>query len=260
MCPIETRHLVLSYLLFCILFFALSLFTSLIIYPDLGNTAYASELSSSGNNLGGDDNSNDNDNSDDGPYGVKRQSLEPVINDPKLKLEVVSKGLELPTQMAFLGQNDILVLEKNSGIVKRIVNGTVLGEPLLDVNVATFDTRGMLGITVTKNETRGVEYVFLYFTQAGEGLGDGQDRCESVANCIDGSINQPSGNVLYRYELSKDGKSLTNKKLLLNFSSLPSATHNGGKMVVGPDNNIYIITGNAENKTTPVSNSKKIQT
>ena len=63
--------------------------------------------------------------------------------------------------------------------------------------------------------------------------------------------------MLYRYELSKDEKALTNKKLLLNFSALPGATHNGGEMVVGPDNNIYIITGNAENKTTPVSNSKK---
>ena len=63
--------------------------------------------------------------------------------------------------------------------------------------------------------------------------------------------------MLYRYELSKDEKSLTNKKLLLNFSALPGATHNGGEMVVGPDNNIYIITGNAENKTTLVSNSKK---
>ena len=60
--------------------------------------------------------------------------------------------------------------------VRKIVNGSLLPEPLLDVNVATFDTRGMLGIAVTKNETRGVEYVFLYFTQAGDGLGDGEDK------------------------------------------------------------------------------------
>jgi aldose sugar dehydrogenase len=179
-----------------------------------------------------------------------------TLTDPRLKIEVFATGLKKPTNMAFLDSGDVLVLEKQNGTVRKIVNGSLLPEPLLDVNVATFDTRGMLGIAVTKNETRGVEYVFLYFTQAGHGLGDGEDRCKKPSNCVDGGINQPSGNVLYRYELSRDGKALTNKKLLLNFSALPGATHNGGEMVVGPDNNIYIITGNAENRSTVVSNSK----
>jgi aldose sugar dehydrogenase len=179
-----------------------------------------------------------------------------TLSDPSLKIEVFATGLKKPTNMAFLDSGDVLVLEKQNGTVRKIVNGTLLPEPLLDVNVATFDTRGMLGIAVTKNETVGKEYVFLYFTQAGYGRGDGEDKCKEAANCIDGGINQPSGNVLYRYELSNDGKALINKKLLLNFSALPGATHNGGEMVVGPDNNIYIITGNAENYSTVVSNSK----
>ena len=180
-----------------------------------------------------------------------------ILSDLSLKIEVFATGLKKPTNMAFLDSGDVLVLEKQNGTVRKIVNGSVLPEPLLDVNVANFDTRGMLGIAIAKNETRGVEYVFLYYTDAGYGLGDGEDRCKSPSQCLLDSINQPSGNVLYRYELSKDEKELTNKKLLLNFSALPGATHNGGEMVVGPDNNIYIITGNAENKTTPVSNSKK---
>jgi glucose/arabinose dehydrogenase len=180
------------------------------------------------------------------------------LSDPTLKIEIFATDLDEPTNMAFLESGDVLVLEKEKGTVREIVNGSLLPEPLLDVNVATFDNRGMLGIAIAKNETRGSEYVFLYFTEAGDGLGDGEDRCKSFSNCIDASINQPSGNVLYRFELSKDGKALINKKLLLNFSALPGATHNGGEMVVGPDSNIYIITGNAENKSTLASNSKKI--
>jgi len=180
-----------------------------------------------------------------------------TLSDPSLKIEVFATGLKKPTNMAFLDSGDVLVLEKQNGKVRKIVNGSLLPEPLLDVNVATFDTRGMLGIAVTKNQTLGVEYVFLYFTQAGDGLGDGEDRCKKPSNCIDGAISQPSGNMLYRYELSKDEKALINKKLLLSFSALPGATHNGGEMVVGPDSNIYIITGNAENRSTLVSNSKK---
>jgi aldose sugar dehydrogenase len=179
-----------------------------------------------------------------------------TLSDPRLKIEIIGTGLKKPTNMAFLDSGDVLVLEKQNGTVRKIVNGSLLPEPLVDVNVATFDTRGMLGIAVTKNETRGTEYVFLYFTEAGHGLGDGEDRCKEAANCIDRSINQPSGNVLYRSELSNDGNALINKKLLLKFSALPGATHNGGEMVVGPDSNIFIITGNAENKSTVVSNSK----
>src|SRR5919198_449371 len=61
----------------------------------------------------------------------------PTLNDPNLKVEqIINTGLDSTTGMAFLGPNDILVLEKDTGIVHRIVNGKMLPEPLLDVNVA----------------------------------------------------------------------------------------------------------------------------
>ncbi len=50
--------------------------------------------------------------------------------------------------MAFLRPNDILVLEKNTGKVDRIVNGKVLPQPVLDVAVANKIERGLLGIAV----------------------------------------------------------------------------------------------------------------
>ena len=80
-------------------------------------------------------------------------------------MELVFEGLELSTSMAFLSPDDILVLEKDKGTVQRIVNGEMLPEPLLDVNVANKSERGMLGIAVTKNEigpTNSNKYVFVY--------------------------------------------------------------------------------------------------
>ena len=50
--------------------------------------------------------------------------------------------------MAFLAPNDILVLEKNTGKVDRIVNGRLLPNPVLDVAVANYIERGLLGIAV----------------------------------------------------------------------------------------------------------------
>ena len=50
----------------------------------------------------------------------------PTVNDPSLRVEVVTIGIDFPTSMAFLGPIDILVLEKNEGTVKRTVNGNAV--------------------------------------------------------------------------------------------------------------------------------------
>ncbi len=102
------------------------------------------------------------------PYShAMRSSVQnlPYVKEPNLSAKIVFKGLKFPTSMAFLGPNDILVLEKDEGTVNRIVNGTMLSEPVLKVPVANDGERGMLGIAVTKNN--GHTFVFLYYTQSG---------------------------------------------------------------------------------------------
>jgi glucose/arabinose dehydrogenase len=168
----------------------------------------------------------------------------PAVKDPKLKVELVLGGLEFPTTMAFLGPNDILVLEKSKGTVNRIINGSVLSEPLLHVDVASEVERGMLGIAIsnTKNESRinsttteGSTYVFLYYTEAGSA----QDKT-------------PVGNRVYRYELV-DNK-LVNPKLLLDLPAIPGPRHNGGSITIGPDNNLYVAIGDVDGHTTESQN------
>ncbi|HZA69453.1 MAG TPA: hypothetical protein VE548_07110, partial [Nitrososphaeraceae archaeon] len=83
---------------------------------------------------------------------------EPFVNDPKLKVELVASDLQFPTSMAFLGPDDILVLEKNNGTVQRIIDGVKQEDPILDVSVANKNERGMLGIasmieTAVENRT-----------------------------------------------------------------------------------------------------------
>ena len=163
-----------------------------------------------------------------------------VNNETHLKIETVFTGLRSPTSMAFLGPNDILVLEKSQGTVQRIVNGNMLPKPLLKVPVATKIERGMLGIAIAKNESH--TYVFLYYTQSGGGK-NGDDRPGPGR----GIGIQPLGNRLYRYDLAPNA--LVNPKLLLNLPAIPAnpispeTNHNGGKVVVGPDRNVYTIIG-----------------
>jgi aldose sugar dehydrogenase len=156
----------------------------------------------------------------------------PIINDPNLKVELIVQGLDLPTTMAFLGPNDILVLEKDKGTVQRIVNGKILPEPLLDVNVATSVERCMCGIAVSQSDT-GITYVFLYFTEAE--LADSEDLSEK---------KDPLGNRLYRYELVNN--KLINPVLLLDLPAIPGPRHNGGAIMIGPDNNLYVPIGDVD--------------
>src|SRR5215207_193090 len=82
-----------------------------------------------------------------------RQVIEvPQIKDPNIQAELVADGLDQPTSMVFAGPDDILVLEKSKGTVQRIVNGNVLPEPLLDVNVNSRGERGMLGIVIAREQ------------------------------------------------------------------------------------------------------------
>jgi glucose/arabinose dehydrogenase len=162
---------------------------------------------------------------------------QPSIKDPNLGVELVSSdGLELPTSMAFLGPDDILVLEKEKGTVQRIVNGKLLPTPVLTVDVATEVERCMCGIAVSKSDS-GTVYVFLYFTEA-----DGSDSSE------------PIGNRLYRYEWVND--QLVNPILLLDLPATPGPRHNGGVVRIGPDNNVYVIIGDVDGHETLAQNQE----
>ena len=155
---------------------------------------------------------------------------DPRVFDSRLKVEEAVGGLETPTTMAFLGPDDFLVLEKDKGTVMRVLNGKILDEPILDVNVANSVERGMCGIAISKNGLK--TYVFLYFTEI-DGK-DGDDR----------KGTEPIGNRLYRYEFV-DNK-LVNPKLLMNLPAYPGPRHNGGAIEIGPDQNIYIPVGDVD--------------
>lgn len=160
-------------------------------------------------------------------------TLKPYILDPDLEVQLVTKDLEFPTTMAFLGPDDLLVLEKNKGTLERVTNGIKKSEPLLDVNVSYLQERGMLGIAVVNNQSDNSDpLVFLYYTK-------------SLTQEDEKSSNNFTNNVsnhLYRYELINDSK-LQNPKLLLKTPPTWRSFHVGGDLLIGPDGNLYATIG-----------------
>ena len=158
----------------------------------------------------------------------------PTVNDDNLTVEKVAGGLKFPTSMAFVGDNDILITEKNTGRVIEVINGQVQRPPALDVQVASDKERGLLGIDVSKHAD-GRTYAFVYYTESGGGTDD-----DDYTNGI-----KSTGNMLERYEYV--GGKLINPLRLLDLPSNPGITnrseHIGGKVAIGPDNNVYVGVG-----------------
>jgi aldose sugar dehydrogenase len=165
---------------------------------------------------------------------VPQSNSSTLVLDPNINAQVYFKGIKFPSSMAFLGPDDLLVLEKNEGTVKRIVNGTMLKDPLLKVNVSSTGEGGLLGIAVAKpNSTNNKPtYIFLYFTEALKKTELGDEN-----SYVPGSAM----NRLYRYEIINN--KMANPKLIFQLPPQNTTVHNGGSIVVGPDNNVYVGIG-----------------
>jgi glucose/arabinose dehydrogenase len=149
-------------------------------------------------------------------------SAQPSIGEPSLTSELVLDGLSSPTSIAFLDENNILLLEKEGG-VRLISNGQLQPQPVLQLQgVESNNERGLLGIEVMDDK------VFLYVTESGA-------QVEGIPT--EGDVR----NRVYSY--TWDGASLTNPQLLLDFPSGPGTNHQGGKLKVGPDNQLYVVVG-----------------
>jgi glucose/arabinose dehydrogenase/predicted MPP superfamily phosphohydrolase len=169
----------------------------------------------------------------------------------RFKIETVVKGLKSPTDMVFPDSNDpndMIVLEQNKGAVQRIVYGELQDRPLIDVNVSSKGERGLLGI-VTSATNSDSPYVFLYYTETEE---EGSDICPNSNYCVPGT--EPLGNRLYRYELTQDETKLINPKLLLDLPAIPGPGHNGGKVIISPDENIFLVIGDLKGRETEAEN------
>jgi aldose sugar dehydrogenase len=178
----------------------------------------------------------------------------PKLSDPhkqSIKVETVVDGLSFPTSMEFIDDKNMLVLEKDHGTVRLVsLNGTLEKEPVLKLEVENEAERGLLGVAISKNNNahakkyysdnndsakkelehdENIPKVFLYFT-------------EKPANGNENRTHFPRNTVL-SYEWNKQNKSLVNSKLVLDLPSEPGPYHQGGKLKIGPDGNLYAIIG-----------------
>jgi glucose/arabinose dehydrogenase len=149
----------------------------------------------------------------------------PTLTDPNLSVTEIASGLNAPTTMAFIGVDDILVLQKDNGMVRRVIAGVLQPSAVLDVAVDNSSERGMLGIAVHPNFPTS-PFVYLYYTES------------STSGDSSGSA---AANRVYRY--TWNGAALTSPIRIVNLPASPGPNHDGGIITFGPDGKLYIVIG-----------------
>jgi aldose sugar dehydrogenase len=96
-----------------------------------------------------------------------RAHAAPSVVDPNLAVRTAASGLDQPISMAFIGPNDMLVLEKATGKVQRVVNG-VVQSTVLDLPVNSASERGLLGIALHPQFFIGGR-VYLFWSESSTG-------------------------------------------------------------------------------------------
>jgi len=147
------------------------------------------------------------------------------LTDPALRWSEIVSGLSQPTAMAFIAADDILVLQKADGKVRRVIHGVLQAVAVLDVNVDNDSQRGLLGLALHPNFPAN-QFVYLFYTESST-AGD--------------STGSPLTNRVYRY--TWDGNGLANPLLILALPATPGPNHDGGVITFGPDGKLYVVIG-----------------
>ncbi|MDP2712378.1 MAG: PQQ-dependent sugar dehydrogenase [Solirubrobacteraceae bacterium] len=138
-------------------------------------------------------------------------------SDGEPEVTTIAEGLDVPWEIAFLPDRRALISERPGTIRLLSADGELRDEPLAEVQrVEAEGEGGLLGLAVDPQfDDNG--FVYAYRTTA-------------------------DGNEVVRLRL--DGESLTEQATIV--ENIPAgAIHNGGRLGVGPDDRLYITTGDA---------------
>jgi aldose sugar dehydrogenase len=148
--------------------------------------------------------------------------LDNIINEEEAEITIVAENLEIPWDIAFTQDGDIIITERNGRLRLIDNNGQLVPEPVAALtNVYSEGEGGLLGLTLHP-QFEVNRLIYIYHTYL-----------------------SPENNILnrvVRYRFERDV--LSDESVII--EGIPGARfHNGGRIRFGPDEHLYITTGDA---------------
>lgn len=140
------------------------------------------------------------------------------------QITTIAENLDTPWGIAFLPDRSMLVTERPGRVRLIDANGKLQEEPVITISQTKgIGEGGLLGIAL-HSDFASNHYVYLYYTYSNTG--------EDTFNRV----------VRMKYE----NNTLKDEEILVD--RIPgNSNHNGGRIKFGPDKNLYITTGDAQN-------------
>jgi len=171
-----------------------------------------------------------------------------TILDPNLQVSVYATGgLNQPIGIVFIGPGDAFILEKASGIVKRVINGVIQAQPVLDLAVNSASERGLLSMALHPDFPKTPD-VFIRWTESSTGADTATTaNVPFLGNRVDrfvwnGSTLTFASNVILIRARQTDNVQVPGQPTGTTNGN-ENGNHNGGVIKFGPDGKLYVYTG-----------------
>jgi glucose/arabinose dehydrogenase len=196
------------------------------------------------------------------------QASGPAVRDRNLAVRAAAGGFTTPIGIAFLSADEWLVIEKNTGVVQHVVEGTTRGAAL-DLAVNNFSERGLLGIALHPQFATN-HFVYLFWTCSAAPPPAENPFFPTVTECPDTpALGADTGNVLAvpllgnrvdRFVWDDATSTLTFDVNLIKLRAFQNdgapvppnqgdeaqparGNHDGGVLRFGPDGKLYVYFG-----------------
>ena len=178
---------------------------------------------------------------------ARADTTPPAMLDPNLEVTtVLNTGLSQPIGIVFLHASDFLILEKASGQVKRVLNGVLQPAPVLDLAVNSASERGLLSMALDPNFASN-NFVYIRWTESSTGVDSAVTASVPLlGNRVDrfvwtGTTLAFDRNILQLRARQSDNVAVPGHPGTSNANE--NGNHNGGTIRFGPDDKLYIYTG-----------------